>query len=386
MPLALYGIARVLRSGVSGRQVVRLRTASSSPMLEDAALVRSPHDLERARELGFVQVFVISDSFDAGVDDFRAVYAAGNRFDYLDDGDVVGIDPQNGRFRVHYRRNSHHNSLLVTERCNHYCLMCSQPPKDIDDRWILEEIRNVVPLVDPGTKTLGFTGGEPLLNWREFIEVLGMCRDSLPRTAIHVLSNGRSFAQKEIVDAWASLRHPNLTVGIPIYAAVDHVHDYVVQAKGAFDETLLGILKLKDRGARVEVRIVLHALTIPHLERTCRWLSRNLPFLDHVALMGLENTGFAIANDQALWIDPVDYQHELSAAVEALVSAGMNLSIYNLPLCLLAPDVRSFAVQSISDWKNGYGSECSRCSQQQKCAGMFTSGRPKQSRGIRAIA
>jgi hypothetical protein len=33
-------------------------------------------------------------------------------------------------------------------------------------------------------------------------------------------------------------------VGIPVYAAIA----YVVQAKGAFDETVLGILKIKTRG------------------------------------------------------------------------------------------------------------------------------------------
>jgi len=61
-------------------------------------------------------------------------------------------------------------------------------------------------------------------------------------------------------------------------------------AKGAFDETVLGILKLKDRGQRVEIRVVLHALTAPIIEETGRWIARNLPFVDHVALMGLENT------------------------------------------------------------------------------------------------
>jgi hypothetical protein len=61
-----------------------------------------------------------------------------------------------------------------------------------------------------------------------------------------------------------------------------------VQAKGAFDETILGILKLKDRGQRVEIRVVLHALTAPIIEDTDRWIARNLPFVDHVALMGLD--------------------------------------------------------------------------------------------------
>ena len=63
--------------------------------------------------------------------------------------------------------------------------------------------------------------------------------------------------------------------GIPIYSAVDHVHDYVVQAKGAFEETVLGILKLKERGQRVEIRVVLHALTAPRIVETARWFARN---------------------------------------------------------------------------------------------------------------
>ena len=91
-----------------------------------------------------------------------------------------------------------------------------------------------------------------------------------------------------------------------------------MQAKGAFDETVLGILKLKDRGQRVEIRVVLHALTAPIIEETGRWIARNLPFVDHVALMGLENTGFAIANDAMLWMDPMDYRDGLAKAVDHL--------------------------------------------------------------------
>ena len=121
--------------------------------------------------------------------------------------------------------------------------------------------------------------------------ILAQCRDQLPKIALQVLTNGRAFSRSEIVDAWSGVKHPDLIAAIPVYSAVDHVHDHVVQAKGAFDETILGILKLKDRGQRVEVRVVLHALTAPLISETCRWLARNLPFVDHVALMGLENTG-----------------------------------------------------------------------------------------------
>ena len=92
--------------------------------------------------------------------------------------------------------------------------------------------------------------------------------------------------------------------------------DHVVAGQGAFDETILGILNSKDRGQRVEIRVVLHALTAPIIAETCRWIARNLPFVDHVALMGLENTGFAIANDAMLWIDQVDYGDGLARAID----------------------------------------------------------------------
>jgi len=390
--LPLYGTATFSR-GVStamASSVVRLRSRLDSPaaLATDFELVRSKEELQAAAESRRGGVMIVSDE---GLEnlpqaaDCTRLISVPAKFDYFSDGDIIGFDPRSGRFRTLYRRASAHNSLLVTDRCNHYCLMCSQPPKDIDDRWLLDEIKAALPLVAKDTKSLCFTGGETLTDWREFVDVLADCRDELPDTAIHVLSNGRAFVRDEVVAAWTALRHPNLMAGIPIYSAVDHVHDYVVQARGAFDETILGILKLKDRAQRVEVRVVLHALTAPRIIETCKWLARNLPFVDHVALMGLENIGFAIANSDELWIDPIDYRAGLAEGVDVLASARVNVPVYNLQRCVLDRSVWPYAVQSISDWKNGYVEECERCIEKDRCSGFFTSGRPRRSRGISRI-
>jgi His-Xaa-Ser system radical SAM maturase HxsC len=352
----------------------------------DFALVRSCEDLKRVASQSNLMIVAdegLENSPEVG--NCEKLVSAPSKFDYLSDGDIIGFDPETGHFRTLYRRESRHNSFLVTDRCNHYCLMCSQPPKDVDDRWILDEIKATLPLVSKQTDYLCFTGGEPLLDWRDFIDVLALCRDELPNTIIHVLSNGRAFAHDEVVEAWSALRHPRLSVGIPIYSAIDHIHDYVVQARGAFDETVLGVLKLKNRKQRVEVRVVLHAITAPRIAETCRWLARNMPFVDHVALMGLENTGFAIANSEELWIDPLDYKTELKEAVHTLASARVNVSIYNLQRCVLDRSIWPYAMQSISDWKNGYVEECERCTEKVRCSGFFTSGRPRRSRGISPI-
>jgi len=278
-----------------------------------------------------------------------------------------------------------HQPICIFARKGTYSWLPKLDSGVVGRRWLLDEIKAALPLVAKDTKSLCFTGGETLTDWREFVDVLADCRDELPDTAIHVLSNGRAFVRDEVVSAWTALRHPNLVAGIPIYSAIDHVHDYVVQAKGAFDETVLGILKLKDRAQRVEVRVVLHALTAPRIVETCTWLARNLPFVDHVALMGLENTGFAIANADQLWMDPVDYRADLAQGVQVLAAARVNVSIYNLQRCVLDRSVWPYAVQSISDWKNGYVEECERCIEKDRCSGFFTSGRPRQSRGISPI-
>jgi His-Xaa-Ser system radical SAM maturase HxsC len=337
MTLPLYGTASLGTGFGSGkaRSIIRLRAVESGAARHaaDFALVKTPDQLDRAIAANWQSIFVVSDGSIESVstESFDRQIIVPPKYNYLGDGDVLGVDHSSGKFRTLFRRNSAHNSFLVTERCNNYCLMCSQPPKDVHDSWILTEIKESLALVDPATPALTFTGGETLSDWVEFIDVLKECHRQLPTTAVQVLTNGRAFANSRIVDAWRNIGHPNLMAAIPVYASADSVHDYVVQAKGAFDETILGILKLKDRGQRVEIRVVLHAVTAPIIAETCRWIARNLPFVDHVALMGLENTGFAIANDALLWIDPVDYREALAEAVDHLVSAGVNVSVYRAP-------------------------------------------------------
>lgn len=389
-PLPLSGQATTTSGfNAPGRFVLRLRDPrkSADPGHNDAALVRSRDDAEAAVAHGFMTSVVVGSALSAGSEPYTPRVARfAERFGYFGEGDIIGLDAESRRFRSLYRRSSDHNSFLVTERCNHYCLMCSQPPRDVDDSWILDEIAEAIPLIDPATASIGFTGGEPLLEWERFIPLLATAGTALPETEIHVLTNGRRFAQPEIASAWASLANPRLCAGIPIYSSVDVRHDHIVQARGAFDETVLGVLRLKDKGQRVEIRLVLHALTAPDLVETCAWMARNLPFVDHIALMGLENTGFAIANNDLLWIDPYDYQQALTKGIAILSAAGLRVSIYNVPLCLLDRSAWPFAVQSISDWKNAFPSECDRCQERHRCCGFFSTGRPRFSRHIRPFA
>ena len=156
------------------------------------------------------------------------------------------------------------------------------------------------------------------------------------QTALHILSNGRRFVDPQFARAYAAIEHPDAMLGIPIYSASSQTHDYIVQADGAFDETIRGILNLKTYGQQVEIRVVIHRQNYAHLPALAEFIARNLTFVDHVALMGLEMTGFAKANIETLWIDPWTTEGAVRGGVPAR-GLGLPTSIYNHQLCTHRP-------------------------------------------------
>jgi His-Xaa-Ser system radical SAM maturase HxsC len=323
--------------------------------------------------VGFHHYLIFEDSYKWDLNIAVSHTVISHDYDYLGDGDVISINKEKSFLKVLYRKNSPHNNFLVTEQCNHFCLMCSQPPKQEEDAWILDEISAVIPLMSKDTAELGFTGGEPTLRGDRFLDILRLVKNHLPRTSVHVLSNGRSFADFGYASRYASINHHDMMVGIPLYSDDPVTHDYIVQAKGAFDETILGILNLKRLNQKVEIRVVIHRQSVARLKQLCEFIARNLLFVDHVALMGLEMMGFTRLNINDLWIDQYDYKDTLSDAVNILVSYGINVSVYNHQLCLVNDDVLPYYKKSISDWKNEYLSECNDCSRKSDCGGFFSS-------------
>jgi His-Xaa-Ser system radical SAM maturase HxsC len=156
----------------------------------------------------------------------------------------------------------------------------------------------------------------------------------------------------------------------------------VVQADGAFDETIKGIINLKKYKQKVEIRVVLHRQTYERLPQLAEFLARNLLFVDHVALMGLEMTGFTRHNLEELWIDPIDYQPQLVRAVETLARYKMNVSVYNHQLCVLDKRLWPYNRKSISDWKNEFMPECEPCTKKTECGGFFSSAKLRYSSHI----
>lgn len=293
-----------------------------------------------------------------------------NMRNILCEGDIVHVN-RNGKLDILFRIKSHNNSLFFTDRCNSNCLMCSQPPRNIDDISYRYNLNiKLLSLIPKETKEIGITGGEPTLYGKLFVDFLIEATKKLPNTLFHILSNGRLFNFEKFTKK-ISKSNNNIIFGIPIYSDIPHHHDYIVQNENSFYQTLNGIYNLYKYNIPIEIRVVLQQETIKRLLKLSYFIYKNLPFASHITFMGLEHIGYYKINKNKLSINPLEYMSELQKSILFLRSKNLNVSIYNLPLCILPENIRIFARQSISDWKLEYLEICSTCKLKESCAGMF---------------
>ena len=136
------------------------------------------------------------------------------------------------------------------------------------------------------------------------IGLLQHCERVAPGLSLHLLTNGRQFADPDFTRRYAAIGLSDIMAGIPIYAPKPGLHDFIVQAVGGFSETVHGILNLASLSQAVEIRVVVQRHTVPVLAGLAAFIVRNLPFVAQVALMGLEMTGLARPNSPLVWADP----------------------------------------------------------------------------------
>lgn len=302
--------------------------------------------------------------------------------DGFHEGDVVILNKK-GEIIFVYEISSCHNAIMATERCNHHCIMCPQPP-------ILQEKdktpfnTKLISLMNKNTQEIGITGGEPTLIGDNLFVLINHIKTKLPNTAISILSNGVKFADKEYAMKLAKCHHHDLQIDIPLFSDIAEEHNHIVGAK-TFYKTVQGLYNLALFRQRIGLRIVIHKQTYKRLPQFADFIYHNFPFVSQVAFMQMETTGLAKVNFDKLWIDPYDYNEQLREAVLLLANRGMKPYIYNAQLCILPEDIRCYAQQSISDWKDIYIPECDGCALRGQCAGFFESNRNFHSLHIHKI-
>lgn len=306
------------------------------------------------------------------------VYAV-SQIDDFHEGDVVSINMK-GEIIFLYEIQSQHNAIFATERCNHRCIMCPQPPITHETDKTPYNLK-LISLIDKRAISLGITGGEPTLIGDNLFALIRQIQKYQPHAAISLLTNGVKFADKSYALKLALCKHRDLQIDVPIFSDIAEEHNRIVGAK-TFYKTVQGLYNLALFRQRIGLRIVVHKQTYKRLPQLADYIYHNFPFVSQVAFLQMETIGNAEENLRDLWIDPYDYNEELKQAVLLLANRGVCVKIYNAQLCVLPQEIREFAVCSISDWKDTYLPECQDCDLRSNCGGLFASNQKYHSNHI----
>ena len=283
-------------------------------------------------------------------------------------GDVVMIDPQAGRAHRWLRAGSDHNTLLVTERCDQLCVMCSQPPKKTHvDHFALME--RACLLAEPDT-VIGLSGGEPTLYKEQLLGLLERVLEARPDLAFHVLTNAQHFEDSDV----ERLRQPDLrrvTWGVPLYSTDPEQHDEIVGKAGAHRRLVQSFARLMLAGSVVELRTVVLATNIAGLPEIASFITRHLNFIASWSIMQLENAGFARRRWAMLRYDHSTSFAPIAQAIDVASLHGIDVRLFNFPRCTVPESVRDLAPASISDWKRHFADDCGSCAEQSLCTGFF---------------
>lgn len=284
------------------------------------------------------------------------------------EGDVLFVDPRRGTAHRWIRARSLHNTLVVTERCDQLCVMCSQPPKK--HHADLFNYLKTAALLAPQGVEIGISGGEPTLYKRELFDLLSTVLAARPDLRFHVLTNAQHFTEGDLT----VLHDPvfrSVCWGVPLYAANADAHDTIVGKEGAFESLSASFALLLRAAASVELRTVVMRPNLELLPDLAWYVSTHLSFVHTWALMQLENIGFARMRWNELFADhSIDFA-PIASAMDIALSRGINVQLYNCPLCTVPPQYRVMAGCTISDWKRRYVAACAPCSERTNCSGFF---------------
>jgi His-Xaa-Ser system radical SAM maturase HxsC len=265
--------------------------------------------------------------------------------------------------------------VFMTNRCNSNCLMCPlseavrRKRQERHEEWVREYI-NILPSY---VRYINITGGEPTLSQQFFCDMMLIMKEKFVKSNFQLLTNGRSSADKIFLQKVLKVTPNGMRFAIPVHSVEPNIHDMITQVQGSFTQTDRGIRNLLHEQQKVEVRIVVSRKNADTLVDTARYIVDNYRGVFCVNFIGMEMMGSAALNKDSLWIDYSEVFKKSKNAVDILVEAGIDVQLYNFPLCAVNRGYWHIAAKSITDYKIRYMDECEECSVKTICGGFFYS-------------
>ncbi len=295
-------------------------------------------------------------------------------FDEFNEDDVLSINEM-GIISHLYRSDSDDNAIVFTMQCNSNCVMCpcSETSRKKGFLSSAEYIKELLRYIPEHARYLTLTGGEPTLLKDDFFVVMEYIKQTRGNTHFQLLTNGRVFGDYSFTKMFVECLPQSIELGIPLYGYNEETHDSITRSPGSFKQTVIGIHNLLHHNIDVELRIVLTKQNIDYIEKVVAYIVKYLSGVRCVNFMGLELMGNAAKNMDMVWL-PYDVMFQKAEkAIKMLIEHGMDVKLYNFPLCAVKKEYWVLCAKSISDYKIEYDDLCSECKVREICGGIFDS-------------
>ena len=289
-------------------------------------------------------------------------------------GDTVIIH-ENGNVQKLFDRASYSHTIVTTNRCSSNCIMCpyTSNQRRNSQHQNIEMLIDEVNYLPDNTEHIIITGGEPTLIGIDFFRLMSKIKERFPNISCLLLTNGRVFASSKAVELAAETFPVSTQVAIPIHSADENLHDAITQSKGSFRQTLSAIRRLLSEEFFIEIRIVVSGLNIESMDCIAEMITEKFPQVSLVNFMGVEICGNAALNSDSVWINYSTAFKKCEAAVGKLIRAGIDVGLYNFPLCSVSIRFHGIYKKSISDYKVRFDTLCESCTKKELCGGFFAS-------------
>jgi len=280
---------------------------------------------------------------------------------------------ETGTLKRVYDDSSNENYFFVTGKCNSNCIMCPSPEvtrKNVYDTNVADLIE-IARHIPSDTPHLTITGGEPFLIGEKIFPFIQVLKERFLFTEFLVLTNGRIFAIEKYVRSFVETAPCNTIVAIPIHGASEQSHDAVTRSLGSFSQTCRGIKNLLKNNIRVELRLVVTKMNISDFDNIADLIIMHFKGIEYISIIAMEMTGNAHKNREQVWVSYKESFSVISPSLHKLIKNGIDVKVYNFPLCTVEKSFWTICEKSISTDKIRFAETCSSCRVRSTCGGVF---------------
>lgn len=280
---------------------------------------------------------------------------------------------QDGRMIMCYDTQSIENCFFITPKCNSNCLMCPSPnySRQRGEHTAISKLITLARHIPASMKHLTITGGEPFLVGTEIFDLFGFFKRKFENTEFLILTNGRIFAIQKYIDLLCETIPQKTILAIPVHGSCPDIHDSITQVAGSFQQTIHGIKNLISNGIRIELRIVISKLNMNDLDSLVDLIVSELSGIEYISIIAMEMTGSAYINRELVWIPYKTAFSSIKNGIIKLLKNGIDVKLYNFPLCTVDPNFWTICEKSITSDKVRYSAKCDNCRYKTACGGVF---------------